>query len=100
MVNEAVILAAIDDIKTQMNSNYGATAKKYNINQNTLQHCYKNEIISKNITQLKIQKLFNNVYGKMLIKCVNIFSIQNIFSTLAMVHNLILELIGTFIGKH
>ena len=75
MVNEAVILAAIDDIKIQMNPNYGATIKNYNINQNMLWCCYKNKIISKNIIQFKIQKLFSSIYEKLLVEYVNIFLI-------------------------
>ena len=58
MVNEAVVLKTIADLKMQTKPSYNATFKKFKINYKMLQQHFKNEIALRSMAQIKIQKLF------------------------------------------
>ena len=60
MVNETTILAMIADLKTQTKLNYDATAKKYNVDCNTLQKHFKNKTIFVAEIHFESLKFFNN----------------------------------------
>ena len=100
MVNEAAISAAIADLKTQVTPNHEATAKKYNINKDTLRCCFKSKSILKNTAQLEAQKLLSNAYEKAFVEYINTLSAQRIPPTSAIIKNLIVKLTKVLVGEH
>ena len=89
MVNETAISAAIADLKTQAKPNYDATAKKHDIDRNTLRRRFEGKTASRAIAQLESQGLLNNALERVLIERINTFSVRGLPLTPAIVRNLV-----------
>ena len=75
IVNKVAISTAIADLKTQAKPNYDITAKKYNIDRNTLRRRFEGKTASKVITQLESQELLNNTLKKCLLSVLTRFQL-------------------------
>ena len=99
MVNEAAISAAIADLKTQATPNYDATAKKFNIDRNTLRRRFQGKTAPRTMAQVESQGLLDIAQEKMLVERINTLSARGLPLTPKMVENLVQELIKGHVGE-
>ena len=100
MVNEAAISAAIADLKTQAKPNYDATAKKHNIDRNTLRRRFEGKTASATMAHLEAQGLLDNALERVLVERINTLSARGLPPTPAIVRNLVQELTRRPVGEH
>ena len=100
MVNEAAIAAAIADSKTQTVPNYKATTQLYEINRETLRKRFLSECVSRIKICFESQGHLNLTQKRVLVERVNMFSLQGLPPTLAIVWNFIAELCENVVGGH
>ena len=100
MVNETAILAAIADLKTQAKLNYDATAKKHNVDRNTLRRRFKGETTSVAEAHSENLKLLSNAEERALVDRVNTLSARGIPPTPRMLTNIVQELTNGPVGDH
>lgn len=100
MVNEAAISAAIADLKTQATPNYAETARKFNIDRNTLRRRFKGQTVPNSTARLDGQGLLDSTQEQALVERINTLSARGMPPTPKMVENLVRELTQQPIGKH
>lgn len=92
MANEAAILAAITDSKTQACKSYAQTTKKYNIERTTLSRRFKGQTAPNSAARIEAQGLLDATLKKALVERINKLSLRGIPPTPKTVENLIQEL--------
>ena len=100
MVHEAAISAAIIDLKSQAAPNYAATAKKFNIDRNTLQRRFESQTTSNSMAHIESQGLLDTAQERVLIECINKLSARGLPPTPGIIENLVQEFIKRPVGKH
>ena len=100
MVNNEALSAAITDLRNQKTPNYGATAKKHNINKTTLHWQFKNKQTPSNIKQLAAQRHFSTIMEKILMDHINTLSTRGMLPTPQFMHNLVLKFFKEHVKKH
>lgn len=100
MVNEATIFAAITELKTQARKNYTKTARKFNIDRNTLRRRYEGKQAPRNVAQVEAQGLFDINQETALIERINILSHRGMPLISKFVENLVREMTQEYVGEN
>ena len=100
MVNLKAISAAIADLNSQKTPNFYATAKKHNIDRNTLRRRFLGESQPAGISKLEAQGKLTMIMEEILIERINVLLGRGMPPTPQFVCNLVVELSGEPVGKN
>ena len=99
MVNEADILKAISDLKSQKKLQYAKTARKYNIERTTLMRRYKGQTASYQEARSIHQRLLTNAQEEVILDHISKISARGLPPTPQILQNLVVELVQHDIGE-
>ena len=91
MVNNEAIEAAIEDLESQEKPNYAATARSFNVDQNTLARRFKGQSVSISEAHSRSQKLLSNAQEAVLIEHIKELADLGIPPSPQIIRNLVVE---------
>ena len=100
MVNNEAMEAAIHDLKSQDHPNYAATARKFNININTLARRFKSKSISLAEDHSRNQKLLTNAQEFIFIEHIKELADLSILPNPQIIKNLVVEAVKHLVNEH
>ena len=100
MVNNEALSNAIADLRSQSTPNFAVTARKWNVDRNTLRRRFQGLQCSNNVAHFEAQGVLSTTMEDVLVERINTLSARGMPPTPQIVRNLVSELSGGPVGKN
>ena len=100
MVNNEALSNAIADLRSQSTLNFAVTARKWNVDRNTLRRRFQGLQCSNNVAHFEAQGVLSTTMEDVLVECINTLSVHGMPPTPQIMCNLVSKLSKKPINKN